>query len=36
MISKKVNSVEDAFIGLTDNMTLMVGGFGLAVYPKTP
>nr|HRO73102.1 CoA-transferase [Saprospiraceae bacterium] len=34
MISKKVNSVEDAFIGLTDNMTLMVGGFGLCGIPE--
>ncbi|MCC7444939.1 MAG: CoA transferase subunit A [Saprospiraceae bacterium] len=33
-MSKKVNSVEDAFIGLTDNMTLMVGGFGLCGIPE--
>ncbi len=34
MISKKVNSVEEALAGVKDGMTLMVGGFGLCGIPE--
>ncbi len=34
MISKKVNSVEEALEGVTDNMTMMLGGFGLSGIPE--
>lgn len=34
MISKKVNSVEEALANVTDGMTLMVGGFGLCGIPE--
>jgi 3-oxoacid CoA-transferase subunit A len=34
MISKKVNSVEEALAGIKDGMTLMVGGFGLCGIPE--
>jgi 3-oxoacid CoA-transferase subunit A len=29
MINKKVNSVQEALQGIEDNMTIMLGGFGL-------
>ncbi len=34
MISKQVNNVQDALIGLKDHMTLMLGGFGLCGIPE--
>ncbi|WP_010137129.1 CoA transferase subunit A [Ochrovirga pacifica] len=34
MISKKVNSVQQALEGITDYMTLLVGGFGLCGIPE--
>lgn len=34
MISKKVNSVEEALANVTNGMTLMVGGFGLCGIPE--
>ncbi len=34
MISKKVNSVQEALQTLTDGMTLLVGGFGLCGIPE--
>ncbi|MFZ1750896.1 MAG: 3-oxoacid CoA-transferase subunit A, partial [Saprospiraceae bacterium] len=34
MISKKVNSVQSAMDGVTDGMTLMLGGFGLCGIPE--
>lgn len=34
MINKKVNSVSEALQGVTDNMTLMFGGFGLSGIPE--
>ena len=34
MINKKVNGVEDALIGVQDNMTFMFGGFGLSGIPE--
>ncbi len=34
MISKKVNSVEEALEGVADNMTMMLGGFGLSGIPE--
>ena len=34
MISKKVHSVQEALQGITDNMTLLVGGFGLCGIPE--
>ena len=34
MINKKVNSVQDALVGIEDNMTLMLGGFGLCGIPE--
>lgn len=34
MISKKVNSVEEALSGVKDGMTLMLGGFGLCGIPE--
>jgi len=34
MISKKVNSVEEALRGVTNDMTLMLGGFGLCGIPE--
>ena len=33
-LNKIVNSYEEAMEGLTDNMTLMVGGFGLCGIPE--
>jgi 3-oxoacid CoA-transferase subunit A len=33
-MNKVVNSVEEAIQGITDNMTLMVGGFGLCGIPE--
>lgn len=34
MISKKVENVEQALDGVSDNMTLMLGGFGLCGIPE--
>ncbi|ALU76008.1 CoA transferase subunit A [Tenacibaculum finnmarkense] len=34
MIHKKVNSVEEALIGVKDSMTFMLGGFGLCGIPE--
>jgi len=34
MINKKVNSVQEALQGLEDNMTIMLGGFGLCGIPE--
>ncbi|MBK8625752.1 MAG: CoA transferase subunit A [Saprospiraceae bacterium] len=34
MISKKVNSVKEALRGIEDDMTIMVGGFGLCGIPE--
>lgn len=34
MINKKVNSVEEALQGIEDNMTIMLGGFGLCGIPE--
>jgi len=34
MILKKVNSVKEATAGIADNMTLMLGGFGLCGIPE--
>ena len=34
MINKEVNSVEEAIQGVADNMTLMLGGFGLCGIPE--
>jgi 3-oxoacid CoA-transferase subunit A len=34
MINKKVNNSAEALVGVTDNMTLMVGGFGLSGIPE--
>ncbi|MDY0780565.1 CoA transferase subunit A [Tenacibaculum sp. IB213877] len=34
MISKKVNNVQEALQGVKDNMTFMLGGFGLSGIPE--
>jgi len=34
MINKKIHSVHEAVAGVTDNMTLMLGGFGLCGIPE--
>jgi 3-oxoacid CoA-transferase subunit A len=34
MINKKVNSVQEALQGIEDNMTLLLGGFGLCGIPE--
>ncbi|WBX73632.1 CoA transferase subunit A [Tenacibaculum pacificus] len=34
MINKKVNSVEDALVGVKSGMTFMLGGFGLCGIPE--
>ena len=34
MINKKVNSVSEATKGISDNMTFMLGGFGLSGIPE--
>lgn len=34
MINKVINSADDALKGVTDNMTLLVGGFGLCGIPE--
>ena len=34
MINKKVNSVQDALNGIKNNMTFMLGGFGLSGVPE--
>ncbi len=33
-LNKQINSYEEALAGLTDNMTVMVGGFGLCGIPE--
>ena len=34
MINKKVNNVQDALAGVENNMTIMLGGFGLCGIPE--
>jgi 3-oxoacid CoA-transferase subunit A len=34
MINKKVNSVKEALQGIEDDMTIMLGGFGLCGIPE--
>ena len=34
MINKKVNNVQEALQGIQDNMTIMLGGFGLCGIPE--
>ena len=34
MINKVVNSASEALVGVKDNMTLLVGGFGLCGIPE--
>ena len=34
MINKKVHSVQEALQGIEDNMTIMLGGFGLCGIPE--
>jgi len=34
MINKKVNNVKEALLGVTNNMTFMLGGFGLCGIPE--
>ena len=34
MITRKVNSVEEAVAGISNNMTIMLGGFGLCGIPE--
>jgi len=34
MINKKVENVDEALVGVTDNMTFMLGGFGLCGIPE--
>ena len=34
MINKKVLNAQEALIGIKDNMTLMLGGFGLCGIPE--
>ena len=34
MINKRVNSVQEALQGIEDNMTIMLGGFGLCGIPE--
>ncbi len=34
MINKKVNSVQEALQGIQNNMTIMLGGFGLCGIPE--
>ena len=34
MINKKVDSVNEATVGISDNMTFMLGGFGLSGIPE--
>src|SRR6058998_3525257 len=34
MINRTVKNAEEAIAGITDNMTLMVGGFGLCGIPE--
>ena len=34
MITRKVNSVQEALNGITNNMTIMLGGFGLCGIPE--
>ncbi len=33
-MNKTVKNVEEALVGLEDNMTLMLGGFGLCGIPE--
>ena len=35
MINKKVDNVKEALLGVTNNMTFMLGGFGLCGIPET-
>ena len=34
MINKKVNSVQEALEGIQDDMTILLGGFGLCGIPE--
>jgi len=34
MINRKVNNVKEALQGIKDNMTIMLGGFGLSGIPE--
>ncbi len=34
MINKKVNTVQDALVGIENGMTIMLGGFGLCGIPE--
>jgi 3-oxoacid CoA-transferase subunit A len=34
MINKKVNNVQDALQGIENDMTIMLGGFGLCGIPE--
>ncbi|HQV01087.1 MAG TPA: CoA-transferase, partial [Bacteroidia bacterium] len=34
MINRSVKNAEEAIAGITDNMTLLVGGFGLCGIPE--
>ena len=34
MINRKVNNVQEALQGIQDNMTIMLGGFGLCGIPE--
>ena len=34
MINKKVNSVNEALLGIENGMTIMLGGFGLCGIPE--
>jgi len=34
MITRKVNSVQEALTGISDNMTILLGGFGLCGIPE--
>ena len=34
MIDKRVKNVEEAIIGVEENMTFMIGGFGLCGIPE--
>ena len=34
MINKKVDNVKEALLGVTNNMTFMLGGFGLCGIPE--
>ena len=34
MINRKVNNVQEALLGIKDNITIMLGGFGLCGIPE--